>query len=402
MKQIYISLLLIAYMSNWLMGQVLILNNFQTGSNSCPLMEVRMTASNNDGFYTIAYCNHGNLLATNVYIELQLSDDAEIIESPYFVSSMQNNLYKIILPNTLASECLDFDIKINTSNPEATNCTKVRIYPDNPCQSMIDYYINNNLSVVMGNDDDDNNDDDNDDDNNTTINNVIQSQELRGRGTITPYGSGTVNSIFEDNVMLSGTPTWIWDSLINTNTITSRPNSTNNNTPTLSTFNTNSAKGAGGEEQNDDLALTISKLVWAEYCKNSSITTPSTINAMLGDRIPFVGVINGFSTISNTIINSENENNTNLGQNNIENNLQSPLEVAIYPNPFNTQTTIEIIGDFENRTFALLDATGKTIKNISFQTSKITLQKENLAAGLYFYQIINKGQLEQVGKLIVH
>jgi hypothetical protein len=77
--------------------------------------------------------------------------------------------------------------------------------------------------------------------------------------------------------------------------------------------------------------------------------------------------------------------------------------VKVFPNPFTETANIQI-EDFQNSDnwSIQLFLTGKVVRAASIQTAPFTLQKENLSAGVYFYQINNSQQQKQyTGKLIV-
>lgn len=77
-------------------------------------------------------------------------------------------------------------------------------------------------------------------------------------------------------------------------------------------------------------------------------------------------------------------------------------KVAIFPNPFSCQTTIQIGKILKDATLILYNPQGQQIKqlnNISEQT--VTLYRENLASGLYFLQLIKDNQTFTTHKLII-
>jgi len=75
----------------------------------------------------------------------------------------------------------------------------------------------------------------------------------------------------------------------------------------------------------------------------------------------------------------------------------------IYPNPFNQYTTI----DFENPknedcTFILYDIQGRIVKTIThIYADKIIIERNNLDAGLYFFQLRTESQIITTGKLTI-
>jgi hypothetical protein len=76
--------------------------------------------------------------------------------------------------------------------------------------------------------------------------------------------------------------------------------------------------------------------------------------------------------------------------------------VTIYPNPFNTNTTIVIndasqIGNSELRIYNVL---GEEVMNMNISQQSTTIETSNLPSGIYLYQLINGSQLIQSGKLV--
>lgn len=79
-------------------------------------------------------------------------------------------------------------------------------------------------------------------------------------------------------------------------------------------------------------------------------------------------------------------------------------KVNVFPNPFSNQTTFEITSkeqDYKNLVLIITDLTGKVIKTIkSGEINRIYLERDDLASGIYFYQLFSEGQLLDNGKII--
>ena len=75
---------------------------------------------------------------------------------------------------------------------------------------------------------------------------------------------------------------------------------------------------------------------------------------------------------------------------------------SVFPNPFISSTTIQTIGNLKNATLTIYNSYGqilKHVKNISGQA--ISLSRDNLPNGLYFYRLTEENQIIAVEKLII-
>jgi len=88
-----------------------------------------------------------------------------------------------------------------------------------------------------------------------------------------------------------------------------------------------------------------------------------------------------------------------------ENNLSQLIRVRIYPNTFNTFTTL--LGPnklkYLNASFYLYDVLGREVKRIeNIKTNKVKIARDNLPDGLYIYELKNGEEIIGTGKLIIH
>ena len=75
-------------------------------------------------------------------------------------------------------------------------------------------------------------------------------------------------------------------------------------------------------------------------------------------------------------------------------------EITVYPNPFEATLIIQC-SHVQNKTFYLYDSFGKLILTKTIEANKEQINTANLAAGLYFYSIINKnGERVKAGKVV--
>jgi len=85
----------------------------------------------------------------------------------------------------------------------------------------------------------------------------------------------------------------------------------------------------------------------------------------------------------------------------IENYPSVEYSVAIFPNPFSFQTTISFSEEQKNISIKTIDLLGKEIKNISFSGKQLTLEKEDMVAGIYFVQITDANKNVVNKKIVV-
>lgn len=78
--------------------------------------------------------------------------------------------------------------------------------------------------------------------------------------------------------------------------------------------------------------------------------------------------------------------------------------VKLYPNPFTSQTTIEIPSSEErkNDRLKVFDMVGQVVLSSVFQnTNKIIIEREKLNSGIYFYMIFQKEKVIGTGKMVL-
>ena len=78
--------------------------------------------------------------------------------------------------------------------------------------------------------------------------------------------------------------------------------------------------------------------------------------------------------------------------------------VTVYPNPFTSQTTVEIssTGNVGTALIKVFDANGQELLSKSFgKARRITINKEELQPGVYFYQVFQNKGIIATGKIMV-
>lgn len=76
--------------------------------------------------------------------------------------------------------------------------------------------------------------------------------------------------------------------------------------------------------------------------------------------------------------------------------------VKIYPNPFNTSTTIVVdnLPQIHNCELSLFNVLGEAVINAVITQQTTTLETSNLPSGVYFYKVMGNGKTIQSGKMI--
>ncbi|MCC6837111.1 MAG: T9SS type A sorting domain-containing protein, partial [Bacteroidia bacterium] len=76
--------------------------------------------------------------------------------------------------------------------------------------------------------------------------------------------------------------------------------------------------------------------------------------------------------------------------------------ISIYPNPFTTQTRIELNQEYVNASVKIFDVLWKEQRSITFTGKAIVIDREFLKQGIYFIQIITEGKPISSQKLIIN
>ncbi|MGL4596603.1 MAG: T9SS type A sorting domain-containing protein, partial [Bacteroidia bacterium] len=84
--------------------------------------------------------------------------------------------------------------------------------------------------------------------------------------------------------------------------------------------------------------------------------------------------------------------------------LKNENEIALYPNPFSSQTQITIdpeLVSVDGLVFVVVDIQGRTVREIPVSSATIHLDRGDLASGLFLYRLTANGQVYATGKMIV-
>ena len=92
------------------------------------------------------------------------------------------------------------------------------------------------------------------------------------------------------------------------------------------------------------------------------------------------------------------------GQGDKHANTNNDVQIGLYPNPFSSEAVLNISSDniLSNASLNIYNITGKVVRSqININTNTITIKKENLPQGIYFYQLLNSDEIISSGKFII-
>ncbi|MEO8086318.1 MAG: T9SS type A sorting domain-containing protein [Bacteroidota bacterium] len=77
--------------------------------------------------------------------------------------------------------------------------------------------------------------------------------------------------------------------------------------------------------------------------------------------------------------------------------------LKVYPNPFKDETAVEINSELLklNPEFIISDVIGNKIASISLTQLRTVINRQELPAGVYFYQLRRTGNAIAIGKMII-
>jgi hypothetical protein len=82
--------------------------------------------------------------------------------------------------------------------------------------------------------------------------------------------------------------------------------------------------------------------------------------------------------------------------------VESKILLNIYPNPFSFETSLKTDISLKNGTITIVNSTGQTVKQINNITGQeITLYRNNLPNGLYFFRLTEENKTSSIYKLLI-
>lgn len=74
----------------------------------------------------------------------------------------------------------------------------------------------------------------------------------------------------------------------------------------------------------------------------------------------------------------------------------------VYPNPFSSQTILSAGKELQNATLTITNAVGQVVKKMeNLYGNQITIERENLASGVYYLNVSENGELQITKKIVV-
>ncbi|GAB4133688.1 MAG: kelch repeat-containing protein [Bacteroidia bacterium] len=81
--------------------------------------------------------------------------------------------------------------------------------------------------------------------------------------------------------------------------------------------------------------------------------------------------------------------------------LNEQVDINVYPNPATENVTFSFSKQLNNALFFLYDSGGKMLSREQFSGTRFLMNRENLAAGVYFYSITSEEQYVSNGKIVL-
>lgn len=75
--------------------------------------------------------------------------------------------------------------------------------------------------------------------------------------------------------------------------------------------------------------------------------------------------------------------------------------VSVFPNPLTTNAIITVSGEMKSYSFLVYDILGNIISTTSITNTRTEIRKENLAPGVYIYELRDEMQIYATGKMVV-
>ena len=100
---------------------------------------------------------------------------------------------------------------------------------------------------------------------------------------------------------------------------------------------------------------------------------------------------------------TETENDVARVKSNIVKEINASNDCKVFPNPAKNQISFQLSADIsvQDLRLSIFNAAGQAIKNDLLQTTITNVSLKTYKTGIYFYKIMNKGQILYTGKFII-
>lgn len=313
-----------------------------TSTTSCAALAVRLTTPqvSNNQLYAVAYCNQGNDVATNSFIDIELGQQIGIVHATASLEAKAGNVYRFHIGDVTAGACGSLYFELSNNSTATKPCLRIYALHGNSCAGSDGYY--NNVSqgnVDMGGDDDTCT-------GGTSIANGSNShQALSLIGDVT----GFIDPIFEDHVFLDIVPTW--DSLLYL-------------TGQMSNY-------IAGDPSNSQVSTDLGTVSY--------------------DRLPRYAVDK--ECVTDVVRHQRSSHVINVQQTE-----DTPTSWRWMGQPMQQQSTLLIEGsNYQQIRLTLIDASGRQVAVLTSNNNQLSVErhKTNLNSGVYYYLL--EGDQEKIG-----
>ncbi len=327
---------------------------------TCSDLAIQLKTPNGQNtFYAISYCNIGEGLAENSYLEIQLDNDLSIAQATQPLQYKSGEIYRFLIGDIEAGECGSMYFQIPQALIKA-HCLQVFAATAVSCTAQnaalhVDRTGMNGNTTTTGS--------------NTGIT-ITQAEVDMTRTT-----AGTdYDPIFEDHVFLDFVPTW--DSLMRMFADLQ-----------TYTFDPNDSVSAGSSGVvvfpiEEELPLYAT----ASYCRyQAAASTILTHHDGFGSDIETAEhTVNQATAIHNTFSDSESK------------------TVRLFPNPAYQEAVIEATGyKFSNLQLEVYSATGQRVHYLESNDNRLVIPVQQWSKGVYFYRLYADGEMITTDRFVI-
>lgn len=349
-------------------GQLSLSSATEATTTGCPDLAIQLTTpKGNNTFYAISYCNVGEAVAENSYLEIYLDNDLSIVQATEPLQYKSGDTYRFLIGDVAAGACgsMYFQIPQSLIKSHCLHAFAATALPCTP-EPLISHTTrtseDDGVTTTTT----------------TTTNNGSYTLTLAELDLV-PTGIGTgsySDPIFEDHVFLDFVPTW--DSLMrmlsDLQTYSFDPSDSFTVTSTLVVV-----------PVEEDLPLHA----MASYCRRQAATVNNSVSYVTG----------GTNTTIQNAGNSNGVENT-LDVSNLS--IKEERSIVLYPNPVQQEARLHVEGyeqgQLQVEIFSLL---GQQMAYLESSDSVVFFQVGQWNKGVYFYRLHLNGQFIKSDRFVV-